>query len=227
MDTARKRPGRALRWGVVLTVLVAVTAGCNPWNSFYYFLMPEPRIPPECKLTVEDQEKGSRVVIMSSRTMDLRPEVFNADYTLVEGLIQTVQKRLDEDGDKVKLVPAYQVRGFTAKQAWPPAPYDVGKHFDADYVVHLEIVGLSLYKKGSVNTLYEGSTEIALSVTDMKGPREQGPVWRKEYSCEFPRSGPEPVDSNPVGQFRARFLSRVVTDLARYFTSSRTSDRFD
>jgi hypothetical protein len=211
---------------VLLLALVVPTVGCNPAFSLYYFIMPEPRTPPDRALTCEGRE--SKVVVMATNAgMELRTELFSADQDLVQGLCNTMQKRFAENGEKVKFVPPYQVKNYLGQQTSVRTPYEVGKHFKADYVVCLEIASMSLYKKGSANTLYFGTADIHLSVTDMSAPREEGPVWDTRYACEYPKSGEDTADSMPVGIFRARFLNRMATDMARYFTTSRTSDKFD
>jgi hypothetical protein len=210
----------------VLLLLVAANVGCNPWNSVAYFLMPEPRIPPECALT--DKERETKVVLLATTTgMELRPELFTAEQDLVERMSTIMRKRYEENGDKVKIVPPYQVKSFLAKQTAVLTPHEIGKHFDADYVVYMEIGALSLYKKGSSQHLYLGSANINVSVTAMSDSTDQGRRWERDYAIEYPKTGEVVADSLHPTQFRAAFLNRVATDLARFFTTSETSNQFD
>ncbi len=222
-----RRRGAWRRWRLpaLLLVLLVVTLGCNPLQYFCYFLTPDPRTPPDFKLSSDKKE--TKVVLWSSRGLDVKPELFGADDDLLVGMSKIMKKRYEEDKEKVQIVPPYQVKNYVNRELKAVTAYDVGEHFHADYVVNIEVNSMSLYRQGSFNQLFLGKAEIYLSVTDLSQPREAGLAFEQHYTLEYPKSGEIPVDGASPGLFRAQFLNRVATDLARYFTSSETKQDFD
>ena len=68
------------------------------------------------------------------------------------------------------MVSASKVDEFKNRHAdWRTMPLDeIGSHFNADYVIDLEINKLSLYEVGSYNQIYRGRTEISINLCDVK-----------------------------------------------------------
>src|SRR5262249_48238580 len=152
----------------LLLVLLVGTLGCNPLQDFFYFLTPDPRTPPDLQLSSDKKE--NQVVLLSSRSLDVKPGLFGGDDDLVLGMSKMMKKRYEEDKEKVQIVPPYQVKSFVNRELKAVTAYDVGEHFHADYVVNVEINSMSLNRQGSFNQLFLGKTEIYLSVTDMTQP---------------------------------------------------------
>jgi hypothetical protein len=106
-------------------------------------------------------------------------------------------------------------------------PVDVGKHFQADFVIDLEIGNLSLYEPGSANQLYRGQVdEINVRVVDVEKP-EEGPIYEEAYSCSYPKTrGPVPVTDGNARGFRQAFLSHIAKELSWRFTAHPTDDDY-
>ena len=64
--------------------------------------------------------------------------------------------------EKVKIVPFHKVEKFkNDNPSWKTMGGDeIGRKFDADYVIDVEIVAMSLYKPGSRKTLFEGACKL-------------------------------------------------------------------
>jgi hypothetical protein len=216
------------RWRLIALLLLGVVmnVGCGP--ELLYFLWPTS--PPNnavCKLT--NTKSNPKVVILAfhagarTQTTDL----FDVDRQLAEHLAQVLKKRFTDHGERVTVVEPYKVREYQAKNYnWQnKSPHEIGKHFEADYVISLEIQKMSLYKEGSMRTLYEGRSEITVAVTDVNGPTEQGAVFTKNYQSSYPPQGPTPADES-LGFFRAKFIDYMALDLSVLFAMYETGDKF-
>jgi hypothetical protein len=225
---ARRPPPAPLsrwRWRLVALLLLAIVGsiGCNP-AMLAFFLMPQdPKCPPDFSLT--ESKKDPKVVIVASHggSDTLTTDLFNADRMLAEQLTIELQKRYKENGDRVKIEAPYKVQEYKARHAdWDlKTPVEVGKHFGADYVINLEITRLSLCDPQKHLDMYFWQAEIHVTVTDVNGPKEQGPVFTKNYVTSFPETGPVVADCT-LAAFRARFIQQMARDLSCMFASHPT-----
>jgi hypothetical protein len=214
------------RTAVILAIFV-LGIGCSPMSAFYFLWPQDPKFQPECPLTCEKKKETKIVVLASSSLLDPRPESYGAEQDLAERLIQVVKKYYEEEKEKVKIVPHYMVRDFHNKNPNPLTPYEVGKHFQADKVVYLEVDKLSLYKEGSARQLFFGHVEMTVTVTDMSKEREESRVFDKPYIQDYPRTGEIMADGSNPAFFRAQFLNHVANDLSRRFIPYETKNRLE
>jgi hypothetical protein len=202
----------------------SLVSGCN-MMAIPFFLIPgmDPKIDAKCKLASSDKEKTVRVAILASSGLETRPEFLRVDRDLTRLLAQQLQQGFKQNKENVVLVPTSQVERYKDEHAnWHSmAPEDIGKYFNADYVINLEIESITLYEPGNGNTLFRGRARISVDVVDVKKAAE-GPKFKDEYSIEYPKAGPISAafsdDSNPA-QFRQRFLAKIAQELSWYFTS--------
>ena len=223
--TERARASRRWRRAALILGTIVLSFGCSPLNTLSFLMPGDTRTPPECPLVTKEKKEVKIVVIASSTGLDPRPETYGAEQDLAERLIQVLKKSFAEDREKVTFVPNYQVRSYQNKTTTAQTPYEVGKHFQADRVINLEVGPISLYKDGSARQLFFGRIELSLTCTDMSKPREEGPVYRQEYIQEYPRSGEIAADGSNPAFFRARFLDYVARDLGHFFTPFDEVDR--
>lgn len=196
--------------------------------SLPFFLMTgmDPKVEPKVKLAAEDKTKEVKVVVLAYAGLETRPEFLRADRELASLLARQLQQAFRDNKENVKLVSVAQVEKYKDEHpGWHSIDAaEIGKHFDADYVIDLEVNGLGLYEKGSGNTLYRGHADISIKVLDVSKPEEE-PLYKEEYSCEYPKTrGPVPAgDSNPA-QFRQVFLAQVARELSWRFSAHPTND---
>jgi hypothetical protein len=214
---ATDRAGVEWRWRLAALVLgsIVLSIGCSPF-MLVPFLWPEGKTPPPCPLADSAKKESAIVVMASFTTLPDRPEIMNADQQLAEILIEALQKRFAEEKLKVKIIPHYMVQNYQNKTEFPETPYDVGKHFQVDKVVSLEVGNLSLYQKGG-RQLFLGRAEITVVATDIHQPRETSRIWQKEYITTWPRTGEIMADDGNPAQFRGGFLDHIAKDMTRYF----------
>ena len=214
---------RCYRWRLpLLLLLAALGAGCNVLSFPFFLLMGmESKKPAPCPLVATEKNKEVRAVILTSLGLETRPEFLRVDRDLTHCLSRHLQQGFKNNKENVKLVPARQVDQFKDEHPnWRTMDLvKIGAHFEADYVIHLDILALSLYEPGSANQLFRGRAEIGVEVFDVNQPDDM-PVLRTVYRCEYPKTqGPIPAgDSSPV-QFKQVFLDHVGKELSWYFTA--------
>jgi hypothetical protein len=213
------------RWpwaaGIIGLLTLSLGIGCD-MATLSYFLIPwaDDKEPAECKLTPPKGKKETTVIIMASFAhLETRPEFQTVDKDLSDRVAGELKKRAEANKDKIKIIPYYQVKSYLNKELDPHLldKREIGKHFQADYVINLEINSISLFE-GSYRQLFRGTTEIDVTVFDVNQPSGEGPIFENIYHTEYPSHGPlDAGGGNSVALFRSAFLNRLGKDLSRYF----------
>jgi hypothetical protein len=169
-----------------------------------------------------------KVLVLAYSRLETRPEFFRIDSELSGLLIQKLQQHYQQKKENVSLLPISKLARFKDEHPnWQSmTPLEVGEHFGADYVVSLDIGHMSLYEPGSHNQLYRGRAAISIDVIDVHKP-DEGPVYRREWSCEFPRShSAVSIDDMRPQQFKLHFLNHVATELSWLFIPHQVEQEF-
>ena len=216
-----------LRGGALVLVLAAAM-GCNPLTSVYFMMFGvENKVPPEFQLASADKEVT--VLILAYTAPGVQTGQVGVDRLLGTEIARQLQERCQYNKEKVKIVPIHKVEKFKSDHpGWKTmGPTEIGRQFDADSVVDLEVAALSLYEPGSHKTLYKGRCKIDINVFDMKKPQD-GKVFAKSFSTEYPQTrGPIPVaDDNNPEKFRDMFVKRIATDICWQFTAHLSEEQY-
>lgn len=219
--------GKPSPWLYVLLAAVTMSMGCN-FASMSYFLMPwmDDKTPPKMPLTTNKKEVTVVVHAYFAHPLEAQGnfvgDLHGVDGDLSERFTVALKKRYEENRDRIKIIPHYQVRSFVNRNGDSRlvSAYEIGKHFNADYVISLEINNLSLYKRGSSRTLLSGQTELSVTLFDMSKPRQESLVLDEAYRSEYPTSGEEDAASTSLSQFRNRFLTQISKEVSRWFAAS-------
>jgi hypothetical protein len=212
------RTKRMLLFCLLPSVLSIGLAGCSfPQNL--YFLLPEDKDPAECKRLADKDKKEVKVVLWTEMSLDPREEFIQADRHLAVKLAEEIRKLSEENREKVTIIKPSLVEQYKSRQANLQGIdlQKVGHDFNADYVIDLEIVKLSLYEPGANQQIYRGQSQIDVSVLDMKHPDDTVPP--KEFNDRYPteaRGDMTPFDVTPTA-FREKFLEHMAKRLAFYF----------
>ncbi|MBI3408389.1 MAG: hypothetical protein HY040_08530 [Planctomycetes bacterium] len=222
MAAAKPKIRRFELWTIAILGLTWLVIGCNP-ATLNYLLMPfsDDRVPPECKLASKDKEV--QVAIMTTFAyLQTQPELLPVEMELSEKLAQTLRERCKDNKEKIKIIPAAKVKSAVNAAGQAVSPHEIGKQLKADYVISLEINNMTLYQRGSSQTLYRGNTEINVNVFEIAKPNGEARIWGpKIYSCEYPGSrGPISATDSSCQAFRAIFMNKIARDMSRYFSSS-------
>src|SRR6266540_1521108 len=147
-----------LRHSGLLTALALVlsaglSAGCNMMALPYFLGLPgfEGKHDAKCKLASDDKEKEVKVLILASTGMETRPEFMRVDRDLAGMVAANLREGFKKNKEKVTLVPNSQVEKYKDDHPnWRRLdPMEIGKHFQADYVIDLEVNKITLYEPGS------------------------------------------------------------------------------
>jgi hypothetical protein len=209
----------ARRWLVLVLAGAAVLSGGCDLGSLAYFLMPEPRQPALFKdLASADAKKDPRVVILTYTALETRAEFIQADRQLAEMLAKQLTEAAKGNQEKLTVVPPRRVEEYkNTHPSWREQDLpQLGKAFDADYVIYLEINKLSLYERGS-SELFRGRASLSVNLIDVRHPDDT--PRSDAFWCVYPSGAHGPVqafDTQPM-QFRQEFLSHVAQRLTRYF----------
>ncbi len=226
---ARTSPLRRRTWIALLLNGILLSIGCNP-NTLAMLVLPfsDDKVPPECKIITSKKEVT--VAIMSSFSqIEDRREVLPAESELAENVAEHMRLRCQANKEKIKIVPIAQVRSFVNRQSARKGvtPQDVGKHFEANYVLDLEINALSLYEKKSMGMFYRGNTDLTITMYDMGKPDGEQRIYSTEYRCEFPASAPRDTGSCSESQFRGQFLTKIAREVSRRFIAYASDERME
>ena len=211
--------------GGLVAAMLAVA--CNPiTGSFFLLFGVDPKEPAEFHLAAEGKE--IRVLILAYSAMEPRPELVGVDKALGHMVAKKLQESCQANKEKIRIVPAHKVDKFKDDHpGWKSmSATEIGRKFDADFIIDLEIVDMSLYEPGSHNRICKGRSHVAVALLDLQKV-EEGPIFKKEYTTEYPKArGPIPIEDTNREQFRDNFLTKMATDIAWLFTDHKVEDDY-
>ena len=206
--------------------------GCGDAGTMAYFLMPEQRIEPTLKhlaLKKDDKKPTPRVVILTwTADLETRPEFINADRQLAESLARELRDLTKGADERLEVTSGRKVEEFKSNHPnWRQMELsEIGRAFDADHLIYLEINKMSLYEPGSNNMLMRGRANITVTLVDVKNPDD---LPRHEtMNCLHPSDAPGPVDISDMQpfQFREKFLNYVSRQLSHNFSKYPREERY-
>lgn len=202
--------------------------GCNPLTvPFFMMFGVDAKEEPEFKLAKPEHEVT--VLVLAYTAPDVQTDQVGLDRQLAIEFAKQLTTRCTFNKEKVKLVPVHKVEKFKSDHpGWKSMGVtEIGRYFEADYVLDVEVASLSLYEPGSHKTLYKGYCKIDVSVLDLNKPQD-GPSWRQAISVQYPSSrGPIPVgDDNNTESFRSKFITRIATEMCWKFTSHLSEETY-
>jgi hypothetical protein len=219
------------RWWVAAALATALigSLGCNPLSIMGYLSSSwgPNTIDPPCPLTYPDKE--SKVVIFCTFDPESPPNLTtfpHADQEVAQMLTTVLRDRFKENGDKVKLAPASKVISYQSQHSdWVlESKKAIGKHFDADLIVFLELKAMTLSEGGS---LLKGHVEIGVKVYDVHEPEGEMLKFTHWIECKYPSTEFEDSFQTTKAVFREKFLNRIAKDLAHLFAAYPPRDKMD
>jgi hypothetical protein len=221
--------GATQRWRLTAGLLAAVVLGfgCGPLQLPYFLLQGESTAPPGIKKIASDAKEVT-VAVLVYGGLETRPEFRAADRALTQRIVKRMGEAFKESKEKVKVVSSAKIDTFkNGHPNWRTMEKDeIGRKLDADYVIYVEINGLSMYKKGSANMLYQGQALLTVNLIDVNNPDE--PPETKELTITHPSETLDsiPVDDKSPGAFLAEFYDKTATQIAWQFTCHSTAEDF-
>jgi hypothetical protein len=222
--------GSSWRLRTIAGVLVlAAGLGCNPLTTVYFMMVGvENKTAPEMKLASSEKNKEVHVVLLVYAAPEVQTEQVGIDRQIGVEFCRQLEALCNANKERVKVVPFHKVEKFkTDNPNWKSMGADeIGRRFDADYVIDVEVLSLTLYKPGSRKALYEGSCKLHAAALDVHKAAD-GPVWQQPMSIPYPSSrGPIPVGDDNPDSFRELFVRRIATELTWKFTSHTSNESY-
>jgi hypothetical protein len=220
---ARKPLTRRMLAGVLLVMLLGM--GCNPLlMPFQLFHLNDSRLPSEFdfyeKAKKAKNKKELRVVLLAYRGSGLSQEYIGTERDLANMFVNCVKAGFENNKEKVTIVSLNEVEKFKQRHDdWKSMDASqICKHFNADYMIDMEMASLSLYEPSSIPRQYRGRVKIQIHIMDAdKDASELFAPYTYEY--EYPGSEQSiPADEMGQDKFRQMFFQKIATGLTRLFT---------
>ena len=90
----------------------------------------------------------------------------------------------------------------------------IGRHFNADWVIYLEIESLSMFQRGSSGSLYRGEANLSYTLVDVNHPDESPEHAPVSYVYPSEARAMDVSPEMPPMKFRQMFLGHVAQRLA-------------
>ena len=166
------------RWTLLLVGLLVVStaAGCNPITALALLLGGrQDKVPPEYALEPASGKKEIKVLVLTSASLNISEDFIGADRMLASEFTKTLSESAKANKQKLTVVPTSQVEKY--KQDRPGSwraqdPTKIGKHFEVDYVIDLEVLRLSLYQPKS-RELMHGRVTVGVAAYNLNKPDDE------------------------------------------------------
>ena len=176
----------AMRMRMTLAVLPLVAASCNLLTPLAIMIEPTKRVAPEF-----DKLPGKKVAVLVWTEPATLFDYPHTRFELATFIGDKLHAELGSRESATTVVDPRDVEDFIQKS--PPAqidPYAVGKKFDVDYVIYLEILQFQLREPDTPQFL-RGRIEASVSVHDVRAAA--GSQRRFDLitaKCEYPDEAP-------------------------------------
>jgi hypothetical protein len=204
---------RNYRWLLVLSGLASLvlTSGCNLLGAIYFaaiMLGMDTTTPPAFTFP----EDARRVAVVTTADYTTQVHTAHLDHDLSEIVARKLFEGFDSDKKtrQIKIIKAGKVAKWQDEHPnWRSLdPVEIGRALEADYVIYLELSGVTYYEDGPSKQLYRGKADVAITV--IRVDDEDGESFPlDELQFEFPKGRPLPAADFPLNRFRAEFLNRL------------------
>jgi hypothetical protein len=198
--------------------------GCNPILMTAYLLNrgEDPKMAAEFPLKPQPDRKKEpvKVVVLTSCAPGVPAELINVDRLLASDFIPLLEGRCQANKENVVIKKSQPIEEFKRENPdWRNMhPLEIGKHFQADYVIDIEVLSISMYEVRS-RQLMKGRARIAMSAYDCSRPIKEPAYNPSEFIFDYPTTHAVSIDDVPPTAFRQRFVKRIANDLVLPFTA--------
>lgn len=213
---------KATTMGLLLAASIVMT-GCNPLTGAYFMLFGvDDKIPPEFKIA-SSGKTPNHVLVLVTMIQESKSDLLGVERQLSVAITKQLEAECKANKEKIKIVPVYKVEEFKNNNpSWRTMrATEIGRQFDVDFVIDVEIKNLVLYERDSRKSLFHGRGAIHLTVTDVAKSSDEGPVHQRQMTVEYPKAkGPIPADDDmSVERFRELFVQKIAQDISWQLTS--------
>lgn len=207
---AARQPQRWL-FSLILLVTCLMPIGCSQIVTLGYLIGGPPSIEPDFdKVTgISLNKKGKKVLILCDAPKEVKWDFDSIDRELS----RYVAHRLS--ANKIKVMDPDAVNEWLDLHADWDTPDEIGRYFEADYVIFLEVNEFGLYEQGSMS-LYRGHAECMITVYKMEDGEGEN-IYSKEYVSKFPLLEPVSTSDQSYYDFKRLYMSRLSDEIGRHF----------
>lgn len=212
-----------MRIATALLVVALFSIGCNPLTGAYFLMFGvDDKTPAEFRIAGEGKTT-KHVMVLTSMLSESRAELLGVERQLTSKLSRQLEMDCKANKEKIQIVPAHKVEEFKANNpTWKTMTMtEIGRLFDVDYVIDVEMADVSLFERDSRKTLFLGRSALTVRVIDVAKSCDEGPVHQKQLNVQYPKArGPIPVDDDmTVQRFRELFVQRIAQDVSGQLTA--------
>jgi hypothetical protein len=215
----RTRPSLLRALGVVVCLGLALsTSGCAQFVLLGLLLGGPPSIEPDFDAETGKSlsKKDTKVVVVCYAPTELKWNFSSID----DEIAAHVSYRLFEH--KIQCIEPDYVRAWVDQHPDWEVASEIGKAFDADYVIEIELESFSLYEEGNTTSLYRGRTVGTVHVSDMKDDGDR--IFNKEIDFAFPTRVPRSAYDQSLISFKREYLSRLSEKIGFMFYEHYSGD---
>jgi hypothetical protein len=217
------RPLIKLTFAAVFVAFAFAASGCNPLTGAYFMLFGvDDKIAPEFKIG-SSGKNPNHVLILVTMIQESKSDLLGVERQMATAICKQLEAECKANKEKIKIVPVYKVEEFkTNNPGWRTMrATEIGRQFDVDFVIDVEVKNMYLYEKDSRKSLFHGRGAINLTVTDVAKSADEGPVHQRQITVEYPKAkGPIPADDDmSVERFRELFVQKIAQDVSWQLTA--------
>lgn len=179
-------------------------SGCQQFVIISYLLHGPPSIEPDF-----DAETGESMISPDTKVavVCFAPTELQWKFPQIDDQVATyVAHRLSQNG--IDTIHPDYVKAWTDQNPdWEKAA-EIGKAFNTDYVIEIELAAFSLHE-GTSTTLYRGQTEAYVHAIKVDADGYGDRLFSKQIDFTFPTRVPRPADQQSLGDFQKEYLSRL------------------
>jgi hypothetical protein len=215
----------------VLTLALVAGMGCNPilLTAYLFNGAEDPKNPAEFPLKPRPKHEKDevRVVVLTSCVPGISTDMIGVDRLLAAELIPMLEAKCVENKEKIKVLKSAPIDTYKKDNPdWRKQhPMDIGQHFNADYVIDIEVLDISIYEPGTSRRLMRGRSKVAVAAYDMSSKLRDPAFNPPEFNFTYPRGHEVSVDEVPASTFRQKFVKRIASDLVIQFTAHKSDTK--
>lgn len=215
---------------VWLALLGVLAIGCNPLQTVAFFLHKDDKLPAKYPLRPKegpkkDKDEEITVLILCDRGSGVPQEFAMVHNDLASVLAKRIPEVGKDNKEVFKIVSAAEVAKY--KQGNPnwksQHPSEIGKKFNADYVIDITLSQINVYQPGSAREIYEGRSEVYVDVYETElGKAEPKDKYVHQYL--YPKTGMIAVSNLPLAQFKQQFVQQLALEIIEHHLEHRPSE---
>lgn len=209
---------RSLGFAATLSA-VLMSSGCAQFVLLSYLIGGPPSIEPdfdaETGLTMS--KSGVTVAVVCYAPTELQWNFPSID----DAVAAQVAYQLFQH--KIKIVEPDYIRAWVDEHPDWELASDIGRAFDVDYVIEIELESFSLHEEGNSTSLLRGRTVGFVHVTDMSQDGER--IFSKDLNFAFPTRMPRSAYDESLLSFKREYLSRLAEKIGFMFYESYAGDQ--